>query len=201
MRTRLSRVEQVERNRELLLDAARKTFLERGYAGATLDAIADEAGFSKGVVYSQFASKPDLFLALLERRIEDRAAENDRVVDQQVGAEALRVLLRTNARHDTEGAGWARLLIEFRVTAARDPELNARYARLHARTLERLTEAIDSALRADDVTPVFPARSYALLILALSSGAVLENAADAGALTTELVEDVIAGLIARKERS
>jgi AcrR family transcriptional regulator len=37
----------------------------------TLDAIADEAGFSKGVVYSRFGSKADLFLALLDRRIEE----------------------------------------------------------------------------------------------------------------------------------
>jgi AcrR family transcriptional regulator len=52
MATRLSRPEQVQRNRGLVLEAARRVFLERGYAGATLDAIADEAGFSKGVVYS-----------------------------------------------------------------------------------------------------------------------------------------------------
>ena len=73
MPTRLSRAEQVERNRERVLDAAREVFLERGYAGATLEAIAEAAGFSKGVVYSQFAGKPDLFLALLERRIDQRA--------------------------------------------------------------------------------------------------------------------------------
>ena len=70
MATRLSRPEQVHRNRGLVLEAARRVFLERGYAGATLEAIAEEAGFSKGVVYSQFAGKPDLLLALLEARIE-----------------------------------------------------------------------------------------------------------------------------------
>ena len=48
----MSRVEQVERNRDLVLAAARRVFLHRGYSGATLDAIAQEAGFSKGVVYS-----------------------------------------------------------------------------------------------------------------------------------------------------
>ena len=41
-------------------------FLARGYVNATVDAIAEEAGFSKGVVYSQFESKADMFLALLE---------------------------------------------------------------------------------------------------------------------------------------
>src|SRR5690349_5007234 len=72
--TRLTRSQQVERNRDRVLGAARKVFSESGYAKASLDAIAERAGFSKGVVYSQFDSKADLFLTLLERRIEDRAA-------------------------------------------------------------------------------------------------------------------------------
>jgi AcrR family transcriptional regulator len=69
MSPRLSRAEQNDRNRSLLLAAARRVFLARGYYAATLEQIADEAGFSKGVVYSRFASKADMFLALLEDRI------------------------------------------------------------------------------------------------------------------------------------
>ena len=85
----MSRVEQVERNRDLVLGAARQVFLDRGYSGATLEAIAAEAGFSKGVVYSQFTSKADLFLALLERRIEAHAAENAAVTAQHAGVAGL----------------------------------------------------------------------------------------------------------------
>ena len=66
MAVRLRRAEQVERNRGAVLEAARQVFIERGYAGASLEAIAEEAGFSKGVGYSQFGSKPELFFALLE---------------------------------------------------------------------------------------------------------------------------------------
>ena len=76
MSPRLSRAEQNDRNRALLLAAARRVFLARGYYAATLEQIADEAGFSKGVVYSRFASKADMFLALLEDRIAERAAQN-----------------------------------------------------------------------------------------------------------------------------
>src|SRR5580692_1781416 len=76
MSTRLSRAEQNDRNRALLFAAARRVFLARGYHAATLEQIADEAGFSKGVVYSRFASQADMFLALLEDRITERAAQN-----------------------------------------------------------------------------------------------------------------------------
>ena len=76
---RLTRAEQSERNRGLVPAAARRVFLACGYQGATLEQIAEEAGFSKGVMYSQFDSKADLFLALLEARISERAAENARM--------------------------------------------------------------------------------------------------------------------------
>ena len=73
MSPRLTRAEQAGRNRALVLGAARRVFLARGYHGATLEQIADEAGFSKGVVFSKFRGKADLFLALLEDRIDVRA--------------------------------------------------------------------------------------------------------------------------------
>ena len=47
---RLTRAEQNERNRALVLEAARRVFLARGYHAATVEEIADEAGFSRGVV-------------------------------------------------------------------------------------------------------------------------------------------------------
>ena len=48
MTVRLRRAEQVERNRSVVLDAARRVFLDRGYGGATVDAIAEEAGLLQG---------------------------------------------------------------------------------------------------------------------------------------------------------
>src|SRR4051794_41803610 len=110
--TRLSRPARVERNRGMVLDAARRVFLRQGYGRATVDAIAEEAGFSKGVVYSQFAGKADLFLALLDQRIRERAEENSRLVAEHTGLAALRALLHTNARHSQQGPEGARLPIE-----------------------------------------------------------------------------------------
>src|SRR5262249_33234484 len=103
---RLSRAEQAERNRALVLDAARRVFLARGYQGATLEQIAEEAGFSKGVVYSQFESKADLFLALLEARIAERAADNARLAEALPPGEELPALLGQLARGDQVMPGW-----------------------------------------------------------------------------------------------
>ena len=182
MRSRLTRVEQVGKNRAAVLDAARRVFLARGYGGATLEAIAEEAGFSKGVVYSQFASKADLFLALLEERIAERAAENERIAGKAAGAAALRALLRNFEADARAAAGWARLVIEFRVHALRDPELNRRYADAHARTVDLLAAVLDGLHRRGGLEPVMPPRSMAEMILAVGAGVTLERAADPGAL-------------------
>ena len=50
--------------RRRLLDAALEVFAERGYASANLDQVAAAAGLTKGAIYSNFASKDDLFFAM-----------------------------------------------------------------------------------------------------------------------------------------
>ncbi|GIW12768.1 MAG: hypothetical protein KatS3mg062_0207 [Tepidiforma sp.] len=59
------------RTRRLLLEAARGVVSERGYEGASLDAIAAAARLSKGAVYAHFATKLDLYLAVTEEVLAD----------------------------------------------------------------------------------------------------------------------------------
>jgi AcrR family transcriptional regulator len=63
-----------ERRRPQVLDAALDLFLERGYDGASMAAVADAAGITKPVVYACFSSKDELYRALL-RREEERILE------------------------------------------------------------------------------------------------------------------------------
>jgi AcrR family transcriptional regulator len=56
-----------ERRRPLILDAALEVFDQRGYAGTTMQAVADAAGVTKPVVYDSFANRDELLLALLAR--------------------------------------------------------------------------------------------------------------------------------------
>jgi AcrR family transcriptional regulator len=63
---RLTRRERQAETRLQVISAARRLFLERGYHGTTLSAVVDAAGFTKGAVYSNFASKAELALAVVE---------------------------------------------------------------------------------------------------------------------------------------
>jgi AcrR family transcriptional regulator len=189
----LSRDEQVARNRQLVLAAARRVFLAHGYASATLDAIAEEAGFSKGVVYSQFSNKADMFLALLEARIDERAEQNERLAAQLDGrqlAEAVPELALALRRAEPE---WTQLVLEFRLHAARVPELSRRYADLHQRTVDRLASVFAKLHERADSTPRYPPSVLAKLALAINVGAFLEQLADPAA--ADPAPEVIAELV------
>ena len=183
MSPRLSRAEQNNRNRALLLAAARRVFLERGYYAATLDQIADEAGFSKGAVYSRFASKADMFLALLEDRIAERAAQNARLAGEVAGTGNFAALLDLAERAERGAPGWRLLVTEFRLHAARDPELNRRYAALHARTVDGVARMFAEVSKENVDDLPFPPRLMAELWLAIETGRALEQMTDPDALS------------------
>jgi AcrR family transcriptional regulator len=191
MATRLRRAEQVERNRETVLEAARRVFIDRGYAGASLEAIAEEAGFSRGVVYSQFGSKADMFFALLERRIEERAAHNERIATELAGAEALRELIRAAHLDTAAETGWSFVLTEFRALAMRDPELNRRYAEAHIRTVEKFASVFERIFAGAGKKPPVPARSMAEFLLAGAAGIALERAANPDAIPDHDVAQLV----------
>jgi AcrR family transcriptional regulator len=169
-------------------------FLARGYHGATLEQIAEEAGFSKGVMYSQFDSKADLFLALLEARISERAAENARMAGSLREGDLL-PLIDHLARGDQATPGWLLLVIEFRVHAARDAELSRRYAQAHARTVEALAGVLATVSARDGQGRAVAPRRLAELLLAFSAGATLEQAADPAALGGRQVAAQLARLV------
>jgi AcrR family transcriptional regulator len=177
MRTKLRREEQVERNRGLVLAAARRVFLARGYVSASLDAIAEEAGFSKGVVYSQFESKADMFLTLLEARIADHAQQNERLAAELDGRDLVDAVAELALGLPRAEPEWTHLVLEFRLYAARVPELRDRYAALHERTIDVLARFFARLHERAGSTPRYPPRVLAEMALGMNVGAFLEQLA------------------------
>jgi AcrR family transcriptional regulator len=153
-------------------------FLERGYYAATLDQIADEAGFSKGAVYSRFASKADMFLALLEDRIAERAGQNARLAGELAGTGNFAALLELAERAERGAPGWRLLVTEFRVHAARDPELNRRYAALHMRAVDGVAQSFTAVSKDGGSDFPVPPRQLAELWLTIETGRALEQIAN-----------------------
>src|SRR5436190_9573246 len=114
--------EKRDQTRDRIVAAAERVFARRGYHGASLDEIAQQAGFTKGALYYNFASKEELFLALLDRLIEARLALLESLRAQAQPAETR---LRQGAGRvvgSLEGdRDWSLLFFEFASHAAREP--------------------------------------------------------------------------------
>lgn len=188
MAIRLTRAEQAEAVRAEVLAAARAEFLAAGYHGATLDRIAAAAGYTKGAVYSRFASKADLFLALLEERIDARTAQNEQLAASVRGTDGLVALAQRWSEIEREDLAWTLLVIEFRVHAARDPELNTRYAELHARTVEGVRRVLASVLGGH------PTADQARLVLGMGLATTLERVAAPEALPNSQLTAVLSAI-------
>jgi AcrR family transcriptional regulator len=167
MATRMSRAESKAATRSELLDAARRVFVERGYHGASLDLVAREAGYTKGAVYSAFGSKAHMFLAVYEREVDRRWTRIEESVhgDDFPSEGGHEWFERVRVERD-----WTLALLEFRLQAARDPELNALYAAAHGRVLDRFAAILRTTGVAGD-----DARQLALDVVALSNGYALEH--------------------------
>jgi AcrR family transcriptional regulator len=185
-----ARAQRTAQNRVALLAAAREVFLAEGYHGATVEQVAKAAGLTIGAVYSQFGGKAELFLALLEQRIEERAEQNRASLDS-IGADGVRGLTRQWTRRQHDDLAWTLLVIEFRVHAARHPEVNERYAELHERTLDGIGAVFEAATQ----LPADEARRLGRALFTMGNGAALEQAVDGGDLDEADAADLVARVL------
>ncbi len=197
MTTRRNRAEISGQNRRDVLDAAHRTFLDKGYHGASLDAIALAAGFSKGVVYSQFGSKDDLFLALLEQRIDERRRNSARVAEGVVGPEGFVEVARDAIGVSAETLAWQALLLEFRAHAARNPTTLARYAELHEHAIAGTAEILGGIFERAGTPPPLPPRTLAVTFLAVGTGLAAELLIDPELDVRAIAGHIAEGLVAR----
>ncbi len=194
---RLTRLEQAQENRTRILRSAREHFERHGYHGASVDAIADDAGFSKGAIYSQFGSKDELMLAVLEHSIDERQRGTDRLIESRGAGVGFAAVMRDAMSTSLRSAAWQASLAEFRIHAWRHPELNERYRRLHERTVDKVAASIGAVLEAQETAATCDSREIAIGVLAANTGLVLESFAGASIDMADLV--VTLGSLLRTE--
>jgi len=187
----MTRAESKQQTRAAVLAAARDVFARDGFHVATLDRVADEAGFTKGAVYSAFESKADLFLAVYEARIADRAARIEAMrassIEEAVlaGASEWREIMRTER-------GWSAALTEFWVHASRHEDLRARFGAAHRAWRATVGRLIDGAAAAEGRVLPMPGERIATAVLAAGNGLALEGLL--GDDQSDLIESVARGL-------
>jgi AcrR family transcriptional regulator len=190
MHERLNRQERKSRTREQLLDAAAAVFARRGFEAATLDEVAAAAGYTKGAVYSNFASKTDLLIGLIERRIEVASAYQERRLagasqDDAAGG------LDVGAAQPGLDQQWLVLAVEFWLHAMRDPQarvlMAGQYERARTVAAQLIAGAYDKAGRRPPLSP----RDLAIVVEALGTGLALQAALDPERVSMGLQAEVL----------
>jgi len=191
--TRLTREEKKAQTRQRLLEAARAVFARRGFAASSLDEVAEEAGLTKGAVYSNFANKEDLVLAVLDDAFDRRMNTVMNQVDLHASLEEQARLGGALYMAMSEEERWLELLsTDFVTYAVRNPEFGARLAARHRESLESIADAITDANRERGLTLPLPAEKLAMVMNALGTGLSMEKLIDPDGVPDELFGEVIA---------
>jgi AcrR family transcriptional regulator len=173
---RRSRAQQRAHTRTCLMEAAGKIFSRRGLQQASIDEVAEEAGYTKGAFYANFRSKEELFLAMLDERFAKRLEEIDEVVanDEDLEAQA-RQAGDDFTRHVRADPEWERLFFEFAAYAARNEDFRAELATRYRSLREALAVAFERWCERHEIDPPVPLDRVALMCFAMGNGFALEQ--------------------------
>ena len=192
---RLTRAQQREQTRARLLDAAGRVFARRGFHAATVDEVADAAGYTKGAVYSNFATKEELFLALLDQRIAAQLEQVQALYTIESSEQLLASLRGRTEQEFTAARDFGLLMVEFSLYAMRNPAAQAELARRYRELRGRLADLIGERYARRQASPPMAPEHLAALALATDAGLFLQYSAEPGALPWELHADAMMQLL------
>jgi AcrR family transcriptional regulator len=184
--TPLARTRDPEGTLEALVDAALALFGEGGYERTTVEAIATAAGYSKGAFYSHFRRKEDLYLFILEGRLERNLLRVQELCQLEGSASSwVKHVLRTLLNFSTESKNMRSLSMEFMAAGMRQAEIGDRITLMHqswralfADTLRQSREYREGRIRASP-----EAIAYALV--AMVDGFIVQIGMENDPLTKE----------------
>jgi AcrR family transcriptional regulator len=174
-----------ERRRELtrtaLVEAAVEVFAKRGFHAASLDEIAQTAGFTRGAIYSNFDGKEDLFLEVLDMLMDRQLTQFAQAMEEAPG--------HSNRDLSTAASGvWSRtvrsdktlatLSLEMRLYAMRNVHFRKRLAEAERRLIDRIAGFAEEMANLQGRSLRFPARELAEIMSATSVGLSQVSAID-----------------------
>jgi AcrR family transcriptional regulator len=171
-----------------LLDGALHAFAERGFDGASIGYICERAGLTTGAFYGNFASKQELFFALLRERSNAVLAHFEELTDRVEGRpELLDELLREAVNTQQDPDGWMLVSLEFRLFAMRHPDAAQEMLAHELRLREHIAALLDRALRAAGRRSSIEVDELARLVIAVYTGLSLRHGSRPDATEPDLL--------------
>ena len=199
-RRRRTREETKKATKERLLEAARKEFAAKGFAGASLEAIAEEAGYTTGAVYHHFANKDELFLELIETgwsRQTSRRAEALRAVLASDSSRPFGAL--DDALEDQSRRGGESLLLaaEFWLYAARNIRATAMVAKNFREQGEEFEPLVAKMMTSTGTGSPLSPSEFTVVALTLFEGLTRRRRVDPTAFPSDLLSRALTMLLLR----
>lgn len=194
-----TRERRAERTRTLLIDAAEDEFARKGFDAASLEDIADSAGYTRGAIYSHFGAKAkeDLFFAVSDRfwqRYYDNFRELRSLSLPIEAGELDRISERWRDLSRTGGAKHAALGHEFILYLLRNPAARERVATKRREVVETLAEFIVEGVEQLGATLAIPAKTLAQLLISTSDGVILASELDGVDLYRPMLEIYVSAI-------
>lgn len=173
--TRLTRAESQARTRALIVDAATRLFLRDGFQVTSLERIGEDAGFTRGAVYSNFPSKTAMGIAVIDELYERMARDLRHSLEETDSLDEWFDVLAEWAEGTIGEPQWTRFEIELAAFSAHDDTYRAATAARHARLRADWAEVIAARLGED--FPIDP-EELSTIILALGLGTGVQRAVE-----------------------
>ena len=161
-----------EMTRDALVEAAADVFARRGFHAASLDEIAESAGFTRGAIYSNFGGKEELMLAVLDEFTERQLRGFGQAIDDMThGTDEERSAAAAAVwSHTRRDLNITLLSLEMRVYALRNPEFRKRLAEAERRQQGRIREFIVGVAAAEGRQLLIDPGDLAEMLRAFSDG-------------------------------
>jgi AcrR family transcriptional regulator len=198
---RLTRSEKRAQTRERLLDAAERVFLRRGLQGSSVEEISAEAGFTRGAFYSNFNSKEEMFVELLQDRVYRQYAAIAVEAQAQPGSPRDRLrwgIEQLKAPYEKEDGRWLfRLWLECLTLATRDEGFRRLAATFWSGNRELIAEQTKEVFQEVGRKPPVPPKQIATAMIALDIGLAVQHVVDPDAVSLDLYVPLFDLLIGR----
>jgi AcrR family transcriptional regulator len=188
----MTRRQKQAETRKSLLRSAAKAFCRKGLEGASVEEVAQEAGYTKGAFYANFKSKEELFLVMLDERFSEQLDRIDSLLggEEEPGEEA-RHAAQDFIRSFRGEEDWKRLYFEFVAYAMRNDEFRQELATRHRALRARLAEIYRRWAAGFPTEPPIPFEDIAAMTDFMSDGFLLDRMVD-----PELDEELYATMLA-----
>ena len=169
-RKRLTREESRAQTRAMLIAEGRKHFLRYGLGGAVAEKIAEDAGYSRGALYSNFDGKEELFLAVIHEEQTFRLNFFRSLLKEEPSGKKRLKKMRDAIADLLTDHDWIVLRAEFELGALRSERIRQSFVEGHRQQIRDGGELVRDLMRSPEVTSSLKPDDFITVIINLAHG-------------------------------